>query len=292
VIKAEWSSRSLFSQSLGLLRDHPVLALPVIFADILGLATRHDVVRAIRTPILNWLLHLSERDSVLSSSRGMLVMSTEHTYWVASVIGATLEWGSYFIKIFLYSGALFITSEWLRGIQAGDGPALPNLRGQLRKLARLSFVVLGGVMLTGFLFSLLFAVWISALAGRFDLGMTTAYGILLEVPLAYFIARPGLMLVWKKKDLPGPTTVRLARIFAMGTVVAQFLIALLIDRVVFRAINPTFAQMNGGELLVRNAIVSVAGAVPFIVLFIVLSVLGAEDVQSSETLGAEAAANS
>lgn len=271
-----------------------MLAFPVIVADILGLATRRDVVRAIRTPIFNWLFRLSERGSVLSSSPSMFAMSPEHTYRVMWVIGATLEWSSYFIKIFLYSGALFITSEWLRGIQAGDGPALPALRGQWRKLIRLSFVVLGGVVLTGFLYGLLFALGMStsALAGRLNLGMTAVYGMLLEVPLAYFIARPGLMLVWRRNDLPGPTTVRLARIFAMGTIVAQFLIALLFDRVVFRAINPTFAQMNGGELLVRDAIVSVAGAVPFIASFIALSALGAEDVQSIETLSVEAVANS
>ncbi len=262
-----------------------MLALPVIFADILSLATRHDVVQAIRAPIFSWLLRSSERDSVLSSSRSTFAMSAEHTYWVAWMIGATLEWSSYFIKIFLYSCALFITSEWLRGLQAGDGPALPALRGQWRKLIRLSLVVLGGVILTGFLFSLLFAVWISALAGRFNLGEV---GILFEVPLAYFIARPGLMLVWRKEELPRPTTVRLARIFAVGTVVAQFLIALLIDHVVLRAINPTFEQMNDAELLVRDAIISVAGAAPFIVSFIALSVLGAEEVESIEVQRAEA----
>ncbi len=294
MIKAECSSKSLFARSLGLLRDHPVLALPVIFADILGLATGRNVVRAIRTPIFNWLFSSSVRDSVLSSSRVMFAMSPEHAYWVALVIGATLEWSSYFIKIFLFCSALFITSEWLRGIQAGDGPALRPLSGTWRKLARLSFIALGGVLLTGLLYGSLFALWMStsALAGRFNLGMGAAYGILLEVPLAYFMARPGLMLVWRRQDLPGTTTVRLARVFAMGTVVTQFLIALLFDRVVSRAINQTFDEMNGAELLVRNAIVSVAGALPFIASFIALSVLGAEDVHLIETPGAEAVVNS
>jgi hypothetical protein len=294
VIKDEWNSRSLFARTLGLLRDHPVLALPVIFADILGLATRQDVVRAIRTPIFNWLFSLSQRGSVLSPSRSMFAMSLEHATRVAWVIGATLEWSSYLIKIFLYSCALFITCEWLRGLQAGDGPIVPALRGHRRKLIRLSFVALGGVILTGILFGSLFALWRStpALAGRFNLGEVAVYGLLLEVPLAYFIARPGLMLVWRQKELPGPTTVRLARIFAIGTIVAQFLIALLIDRVVLRAINPTFEQMNGAELLVRDAIISMAGAVPFIVSFIALSVLGSEDVGSIEVQSPEAVAES
>jgi hypothetical protein len=294
VIKAGWSSRALFAQSLGLLRDHPVLALPVIFADILGLATRQDVVRAIRTPIFNWLFSLSQHSSVLSSSRSMFAMSPEHASTVASLIGATLQVSSQFVKIFLYSGALFVTSEWLLRIQAGEGRSLHDSRGQWRKLGRFSLVVLGGVVLTSVLVIGLLALWMSApaLGGRFGLGVLADYAILLELPLAYFIARPGLILVWRKKDLPGPSTVRLARLFAMGTIAAQFLIAVVIDRVVLRAVNQSFTLMKGGELLVRDAIISVAGAAPFIVSFIALSVLGSEDVESIEVQSPEAVAES
>jgi len=99
------------------------------------------------------------------------------------------------------------------------------------------------------------------------------------------------MMVWDKEALPDSSSIRLARIFAIGTVVAQFMTALVINKVI---LDPVFASsftgMSGGELLLRDVIFSVLGTIPFVVTYVAFSVLAMEDRGPVELLSSGEAA--
>ena len=236
-------------------------------------------------PILVWIVRHGEGSSVLSASPKMFSMSPEHAQTMAFMTGALLEWGLYFLNIFFFSSALVVTAGLIWMILAREdsslAASLTTLGGQGKKITRFSALVLGGVMVTTLLNGLFMYLVMSnhALASGMRSGIGTSLWILIEVPLAFFIARPALILIRNKESLPSQSSIRLARIFAMGTVVAQSLVAILISVGLSHLSSDT---TNALEVQLRNVIISVLTTIPFMATFIALSVLGLEDGEPIE----------
>ena len=98
--KLPLTTRTLLIRIGSLLRDHPVLVLPVLIADTLSFVAMH-LQHALHDPLLGLLL--AQRDSVLSSRRNEFVLTAQNAtkaFWLM----APLIWGCYLLTMYNRSG--------------------------------------------------------------------------------------------------------------------------------------------------------------------------------------------
>ncbi len=256
-----------------LLRKHPVLALPILTADTLGFAAMH-LQHALHGPFLG--LFFSHRDSVLSNSRTSFVLTPQNAsraFWLV----APLIWGCYLLTTYLYTAALVFTSGQVDRASTGESPSFSfaNVASTLRraKVFRFSLLVFAVASVGAGTYSLLLLFltakmpWFSRRMGA-DLGYVI--GMLVELPVLYVLVKPAIRLL-RPEEIDVTTHVqRVGAIFGVALILLQGLELVLIDHVVPISF---FQQRTIMGLLFREWVVSLAGALLYIPLFIGLSLL-------------------
>jgi hypothetical protein len=267
-----WTVRSLVDRVFSLLREHPIFALPVIAADLLSFAAMH-IQHALHQPLFTWVF--GNGNSVLATTRSPFVLTPENAP-KAALLTVPLVWGCYFLSICLYTGALLITSAFVRKVSNGESP---NLRTALvdtvknwRRSLLFSISMFGALIVAAIVFGFLLATsmkvaWLAPRIGR-DFSYLTA--ALLEIAIVYLFTRPALKLLSETGNSPSPAFARMAAYFGIIAIVTQLAFILVIDHI---APDSLFQQKTVISFLLREAVESLVGASPYIPLFVGLAVL-------------------
>jgi len=286
-----WTPRTLVDRTFSLLRAYPILALPVAAADLLSFAAMH-IQHALHQPL--FALVFGNRESVLSSTRSAFVLTPQHAAETA-LLTLPLVWGSYFLAVCFYTGALLMTSALVRRSDNGDRPELRfayvHMLKNRRRLLRFSMAMFGALIVAAIAAGVLIATimkvpWLISVRGR-DLGYLIA--LPLEIALVCLLTRPALKLLSERQESPSLGIQRLATSLGLITVIVQLALALLIEH---SAPASLFQQKTVIGFLVREAIVSQISASTYVPLFIGLSIVadspeqvtafrGLEDVEGS-----------
>jgi hypothetical protein len=256
-----WTVRSLVDRTFSLLREHPVLALPVIAADLLSFAAMH-IQHALHQPLFAWVFGNS--NSVLATTRSPFVLTPENAP-KAALLTIPLLWASYFLSIYLYTGALLITSAFVRRTSNGESP---DLRAALvytvrnwRRLFLFSISMLGALIIVGIVFGFLLTTsmkvaWLAPRIGR-DFSYLTV--LPLEIALVYLFTRPALKLLSETGASPLQASARMATYLGLITIITQMVVVLVLEHV---APASLFQQKTVIGFLIREALVSLIGHYP------------------------------
>jgi hypothetical protein len=279
-----WTVRSLLNRTFSLLREHPTFALPVVAADLLSFAAMH-IQHALHEPLFAWAF---SNNSVLATTRSAFVLTPEDAP-KAALLTIPLVWGCYFLSVCLYTGALLITSIFVRKVSSGESP---DLRAAFfhtvrngRRLLLFSITMFGALIIAAivFGFSLAVSMEVAWLAPRIGRDFSYLIVVPLEITLVYLLTRPALKLLSQTGASPVQASERLARSFGIITLLTQIAFVLVIEHAVPASL---FQQRTVIGFLIREAVVSLIGASSYIPLFIGLSVLAysAEQVASMRGL--------
>lgn len=240
-----------------------------------------------------WMERLASRQVVIwlafdhSTLNGALVRnsSSETSLLLKAVlIGGPLLWGTYFLNIFLYTLALVVASVLLEMVFAGSRPdLLLALRSTKLRLKRV-----GVFSLKVFLFLVGGTAIFCYTLGRFAAGLARLQAVVFGAiaigyaVVAYFMAPAALLLLRdSRSELMRRESGVWARKFAIAGAIAISAIAYLVT-LANESIRtlPIFA--HEAPSLVLNLTTSLAGAFPYILLFIALSLIGRSDAVEAE----------
>jgi len=257
--------RSLVDRTFALLRPQPVFALPVIGADLIGFAAMH-IQHALHQPL--FALIFSNSDSVISTTKSAFVLTPENAH-KAALLAIPLVWGAYFLNVFLYTGALIMTSAFVQNVSSSESPdlraALVYAVGNRRRLLRFSISMLGALIIAVIIFGYLLTMsmkvaWLAPRIGR-DFSYLTV--LPLEIAFVYLFTQPALKLLSETGTSPSPSSARIATYFGLITIVTQMVFVLILEHV---APASLFQQKTAIGFLTRQAVVSLVGASPYIPL--------------------------
>jgi hypothetical protein len=271
----------IITKSLIVLRKHPLLALPVIAADLLGFAAMH-IQHALHQPLFAFVF--GNKDSVLTTTRSSFVLTPENAS-KAALLTVPVIWGCYFLSVLLYTTALLVTSALLDQIEMNDEDldlrsAVVRAFKDKKRLLLFSISMIGALavaaILTGLLISGSMQIpWLAEKMGR-DFGYFVAFP--LQLVIALLFTRPALKLLRESQVLPAQGLSRTAVFLGFSVTTAQIAYLLLLEHA---ALNVLFQQKTVVAYLIREAVVSLIGASFYIVFFIGLSLLAASDRQIS-----------
>lgn len=272
--------RELWQKTAALFWERPILWVPVLCADFLRywLWTFEDTASR---KLVIWLLY---KHSVLGGLVPRTSGSEISLILKAALIGAPPLWGSYFLDICFYTSALLMTSALAEMIVAESKPdllvALRFMKLRLRRVVPFSLKV--------FLFLVGGAVIFASTLGRFGGGLTRMYiygfgaTAIWSALIAYFMAPAAILLLRDSQSalLKRESAVR-GRAFAIAATIAVSAIAYFATLAEqSSATSPIFA--HGAPVLAVNCVASLVAALPYIPLFIALSLIEKSDTAESE----------
>lgn len=264
--------RPLLVRIVTLVREHPILIVPLCIADLISFSAMH-LQHALHQPLFK--LVLGER-SVLSASR-TFVMTPQNTTKAALLV-MPLLWACYILTVVLYTGALLVTSYLVRQGEAGTTPnlrlAVAHLRSNRPRWTGFIFRVLVTLIAAGIILWLLgYLLFRPPLMERFG-GRNVGYaiGFLLEALVAASLLQTALILLAEAAVLDLRPLRRPAIILGLITIGLQIALTVLGDRF-FPAVITRQTSILG--LIVCEAAQSLLGALTYRPLFIGLSILTA-----------------
>lgn len=275
-----WTAKPLLQRTLFLLMKHPIFAFPVAIADLLGFGAMH-IQHALHQPLFD--LFLSDGGSVLSQSHGPFRLTPENAS-KAALLTFPLIWGVYFLSLYLYSTAMLTVSGLLSAAHSNEPVDISRMwekkpKAQKRSL-RYALFLLGLCVVGAAIVSLLFSLlhYIPLLRQKIGVDLGVIVWFVAGIAIVYPCASPTLRFLGKSDVAPNGAIVRLVRVFGVATLAIQFAVILLC-----RHLLPDFLfqQSTVMGFLVRQAIESLIGAFPYVLLFIALSVLVSEQPTSS-----------
>jgi hypothetical protein len=288
MVTSVWTVRSLADRTFSLLREYPIFALPVIAADFLSFAAMH-IQHALQQPLFTWVF--SNNNSVLSTTRSAFVLTPENAPR-AALLAIPLVWSCYFLSVFFYTGALLTTSAVVRRVRNSESPDLRaaiacTVRNWRRSLL-FTISMIAALIITAIVFGFLLAMSMKVawLAPRIGRDFSYLIVLPLEIALVYLFTPPALKLISEIRASLSSQTLRVATYFGLITIFTQMVFVLALDHV---APTSLFQQKTVVGFLIREAIVSLIGASPYIPLFIGLSVLADSNRQHSSMGGLEKA---
>jgi hypothetical protein len=270
VPKTSWTAKTLATETFHLLRTNPLLAVPVILADLLAFAAMH-LQHALQHPLFTLLL--GDKTSVLSNG-GNRFTPTYPDIFKAAVIAAPLLWGTYWLSLWLYTTALATVSALIHSPNESQitlANAYAQARTRKAHIFRFSLCLLGGAILAVLaLFGVGEVPWLFRHL-NYDVGLLLA--LLIQTPLIFFLAPRALQMI-AVEDAPQRFHAKTSAISAgLITVVTQMIIQWLFAH----AIPPIFfRQTTIPGFLLREALTSLLGALPYIPFFIALSLLASD----------------
>jgi hypothetical protein len=270
-----WTVPSLLKRTAFLLREHPIFALPIAVADLLGFAALH-LQHALHQPLFD--LFLSDSGSVLSKSHSQMILTPENAS-KAALLAIPLLWGCYFLSIHFYSTAMLTVSSLLSAVHDNEPLGIRLLGANLsknKKSTLLFSVFIFGLCIVGavvlfFLLAVVLSIPLLAHGMGFDLA--TIMTFLAGMVIVYFSAIPALKLLEDSGTVPRREITRLARIGGVAVLAIQSALSLFL-----RHALPDFLseQSTVFGFLIREAVESLIFAFPYVLLFIALSVLVSE----------------
>jgi len=268
------SSRQIWRETAALFWQYPVLWLPVLGADLLSFVLNRLGKSAARRVIYHLLMGPA---SVFGDTRSLPGPSSGVPFGKAAALGGIFEWSAHFTQVLLYTTAFLITAVLVQKISRAEPfqSSIQIVRLRWRAILGLSLRLLG--LLAILAISLATMLSVVAQSRKFVslIPSETMYaiGVAAFCAIAYSVA-PTAMRRIRTSDLR-PLTVESkqnSRIFAVLAVVASSLLGYCMSYVERSfAAEPLFNSALAATAL--DAIVSLAGAVPYITLFIALTII-------------------
>jgi hypothetical protein len=265
-----WTPRTLATRTFAALRERPALAIPVLLADTLAFAALHGE-RLLQGPILQSLF--SSKESVLSSHSSFNL--ADHSA-LAPFLVAPFIWASYYLAGLFYSAALLATSLIMRHHE----PVAPNLvidqvTAKRVPLIRFSLRFFGLILLAWLASFLVLALVMQPWVVAHTHGINLAYGagLFLEIAVGCLALGPALRLLDSTAQFSN-----LAIYAAVTTLLAQAAIDLALRHL---PLNTVFHPPSLFALNLIQLTISLIAAVPYVFLFIALSLL-ANPTESSD----------
>jgi hypothetical protein len=271
-----WGPRNLLKRTVFLLREHPILAIPVFTADLLGFAAMH-IQHALREPLFS--LFLSDGGSVLSASHHAFRLTAQNATEVA-LLTFPMVWFCYFLSILFYATALLTIFNLLKTICRGESSHFhrwyDSIAGKEQGLLLFSLLVwslcVAGAVVIYLLVLAIMNFPALSHTMNFYLGLILAF--LVGIPIVYFSTTPALKLLADPEASVHGAVVRVARGFGLVALAIQVAIAAFVRH----AAPSTLFQPSGViGFLFTETIESLLGALPYVFLFIALSVLLSEE---------------
>lgn len=275
--------REIWRKTAELFWERPVLWVPVLCAEFVAYW-------------LFWMERLASRQVVIwlafkhSALNGALVRrsSASETSLLLKVVSITgpLNWGTYFLNIYLYTLALVVTSVLLEMVFAGSKPDL-LLALRSTKLRLLRVVIFS---LKIFLFLVGGTVTLGYTLGKFALGLARIQVVVCGAMaigcavIAYFMAPAALLLLRDSRSaLMRRESGVWGRKFAIVGAIVISAIAYLAT-LTNESIRTWRIFAHGAPAFALNLATSLAGAFPYILLFIALSLIGRSDAVEAEVV--------
>jgi hypothetical protein len=261
---------NLFRRASYLFWQYPMLWVPVFAADIVD-----TLLKEVRPLVTHALIQsVLQSHSVLSSVPDPLQASQLST-WKVALLAAPIEWGAYFVGIVLYASAMTMTAT----LVLMNPPTMAGLYKQnpdrsFKDTLFFSLKVFAIIVLIGFSWTTI----VGLISTRFprsrliwggDFGIL--FGIVFTVVVAYFITPAAIRLLRKPRTDPANAElIRPARAFAVLTVIASGLLYRLT-----LGTESTFLARSTPRtgILSFDAVASLVGAFPYILLFIALTLV-------------------
>jgi preprotein translocase subunit SecG len=271
------SVRQVWRETAALFWQYPVLWLPVLGADLISF-----FLTRLEKYVKHLLIYhvLLEPASVLGGRRFLPGSSSNAVAFKAAMSGATLEWSMHFAQIIFYTTAFFMTASLIRRMSRREMELISSsvqfVRSRWRAVFGLSLRVLGLVALFVISYGALIA-FTTAQTRKYMVHPPTWWMYVMSAAafcgMAYFAApmamrRIGAMAL---KPLKAESK-RNGRIFAVLTVLVSSLLGygLPYFEGSFTA-EPLFSGSPAVTTL--EAIVSLLVALPYVVLFIALTLM-------------------
>jgi preprotein translocase subunit SecG len=271
------SVRQVWREAAALFWEYPVLWAPVLGADLLlfFLTKLQQYV----SHVLIYHLVLGPA-SVFGGTRNLPGPSSNGVVFKAAVLSGTLQWSTHFAQIIFYTIALFITAALVRKSSRQNTELLLSpmhfVRSRRRAIFGLSLRVLGLVVLLAIFLGTLIAFTISQ-AQKYMVHLPTGALYVLIVPAFCSIAYLAAPITLRHIGLTTLKAVtaeskRKARIFAVLAVAMSSLLGYCLPYIEgsFTA-EPFFSSLPAVTTL--EAIVSLLVALPYVVLFIALTLI-------------------
>jgi hypothetical protein len=199
----------------------------------------------------------------------------------AMLIGAPLQWMAYYLRILLYSMALVVTAKlvemaiWKSKLELSC--ALHSVRQRWKRIAVLSLKIWLLVAVA----AALMAIFVSHMTGLFGFALTYVatyrVSMIFAIVIAWFAAPWALPLFSERLSASiDREKVRWARLFTILAVAASSIIALLANRIEDRIMILRPFLEEAPRMILESA-GSLLAAIPYIVLFVILSLLATEN---------------
>jgi hypothetical protein len=282
------SIRQIWRETAALFWEYPVLWLPVLGADLLSFFLTRLEKNAARQVIYHLLLGPA---SVFGDTRSFPGPSSDAPFGKAAAVGGLFEWSMHFTQIVLYTTAFFMTAALVRKVSRQATEFLPSLMQSLRSRWRaifgLSLRVLGVVAPLAISFGALIAFTI-AQTQKYMVRPPRGAMYVLIVPafcgMAYFVAPIAMRRIdaMALKPLTAESK-RNGRIFAVLAVVVSSFLGYCLPFIETSFIAEPFFG-NSSAIAILGAIVSLVTAIPYVVLFIALTLIVDGDAAASESV--------
>jgi len=261
---------NLFRRASHLFWQYPILWVPVFAADIVDTLLKE--VRPLATHAL--IQSVLQSHSVLSSVPDPLQASQLST-WKLALLSAPIVWGAHLVGIVLYASAMTMTAT----LVLMNPPTMAGLYKQnpdrsFKDTLYFSLKVFAIIFLIGVPWTAIVGV-VSMMFPRSRLiwggDFAILFGVVFTVVVAYFITPTAIRLLRKPGTEPvNVDLMRPARAFAVLTVIASGLLYRLT-----LGTESTFLARPTPRIgiLSFDAVASLAGAIPYILLFIALTLV-------------------
>lgn len=259
-----WTTQTLFKRTFAFLREHPVLALPVLIADLLGFAGLH-LQHALHEPLLNFFF--SEK-SVISTSSPSFLMTPDNAWKVALLVGPLL-WVTFFLTACFYSAALRTVSYWVERINHSEtlnlADTLRFVYEQKLRIVKFAAILMALLAITTLIATSSTAFIVPVLSLKqmwgFDVGAIIA--AVWEIPIIFIMTGPVLRFLTEANVASLSSNIKsLVRLCGIVAVVLEVVILLLF----LHAMPISFYQQHSVVgFLIREAVQSLIGALPAII---------------------------
>lgn len=264
--------KDLWRKTRELFGKYPVLWLPVLVADLVKFLLefpRHWMTRSVVRIVVE------PHHSVLGTTPDPASRSS--VFW-ASVMSAPFTWDTYFIDICLYTAAFVVTAALVRMALQNQQPkiaaGLRSLTSKILSGLGLSLKVFVLYVIAAMYFGFLLTVLSKIIDPRsFPSTVPILASVIVGFLVAYFIA-PCAVRLLLTKDSPSlvAKTHWTARAFAILAMLASVLLSVFCQRAELSLMRDG-SYLFGAARLITDAGASLLTVLPYIPLFVVLSLI-------------------
>lgn len=266
--------RELWRRTADLFWEHPILWLPVLAADLLG----QCVTQLQQLLTHRIVLSLVERHSVLGNTPDLVAYKA--AAMKAALLIAPFVWGSYFINICLYTMAFLVTARLVFTFQEQPSAAsfAATLKaGHPRRIFVFALKIFAMFILAAMLLLAVDLFVVSTHQAKLVAMALWADGaaMVVSVCIAYCIVPSSLRLIKDRNSFLADESIWRGRSIAILVVAASSVIAFCVQTAEQSLLGTS--PVHPMTLLALGAIASLFAAVPYVPLFIALSLVAMQD---------------